>query len=141
MPLKRKKSKIYLISATLQLQPALSNVTTSLKPSPKSSKRSSPAPPPMLIYQLANAHEHRHNYAERAIQTFKNHFLSILHGCDTRWPSHLWCSLIPQTVITLNMLRGSQINPKLSAYNQLFGNFDFNRTLMAPLGTKCIIFE
>ena len=94
-----------------------------------------------LKYQLANAHDHRHNYAERAIQTFKNHFISILHGCDSRWPAHLWCRIIPQTVMSLNMLRASRINPKLSAYNQLFGNFDFNRTPMAPLGTKCIIFE
>ena len=35
-----------------------------------------------LQYQLASPHDHRLNPAERAIQTFKNHFIANLHGCD-----------------------------------------------------------
>ena len=35
-----------------------------------------------LKYQLASPHDHRLNPAERAIQSFKNHFISNLHGCD-----------------------------------------------------------
>ena len=94
-----------------------------------------------LKYQLATPHDHRNNYAERAIQTFKNHFISIMNGCDIKFPPHLWCRLIYQAVITLNMLRRSRINPKLSAYNQIFGNFDFNATPLAPCGMKAIIYE
>ncbi len=55
-------------------------------------------------YQLANAHDHRHNLAERAICTFKSHFISILNGTDSCCLPHLWCRLIPQAVTTLNML-------------------------------------
>jgi len=94
-----------------------------------------------LQYQLATPYDHRNNFAERAIQTFKSHFISILNGTDSDFPSHLWCRLIYQAVITLNMLRRSRINPKLSAYNQIFGNFDFNATPLAPCGMKAIIYE
>jgi len=94
-----------------------------------------------LRYQLASPHDHRLNPAERAIQTFKNHFIAYLQGCDKRRPKYLWCQFIPQTVMTLNMLRQSRINPKLSAHDQLFGTFNYNRTPLAPLGTKVIIHE
>jgi hypothetical protein len=47
---------------------------------------------------------------------------------------HLWCRLIPQANITLNLLRGSRVNPKLSAYAQVHVPFDFNRTPLAPPG-------
>lgn len=36
------------------------------------------------------------------------------------------------------MLRSSRINPLLSAYAYLFGNFDFNQTPMAPPDTKVV---
>ena len=94
-----------------------------------------------LDYQLASPHDHRLNPAERAVQTFKNHFIAILAGCDSRFPKYLWCRLVFQAVRTLNMLRISRINPKLSAHDQVFGVFDYNRTPLAPLGTKIIIHE
>ena len=43
--------------------------------------------------------------------------------------------------MTLNMLRRSRINPKMSAYTQLFGSFDYNQTPLAPLGTKTFVHE
>jgi hypothetical protein len=93
-----------------------------------------------LQYQLASPHnQHRLNPAERAIQTFKKHFISCLNGTDTWFPPHSWCRLIPQVVMTLNMLRTSRISPKLLAYSQLFGHFDYNKTPLAPLGTKVVI--
>ena len=94
-----------------------------------------------LKYQLASPHDHRLNPAERAVQTFKNHYIAILHGSDERFPKYLWCRILPQAVMTLNMLRKSRINPKLSAHDQLFGTFNYNRTPLAPLGTKVIIHE
>jgi hypothetical protein len=39
------------------------------------------------------------------------------------------------------MCRQSRINPQLSAYQQIWGNFDFNRTPMAPPGCKVIVHE
>ena len=43
--------------------------------------------------------------------------------------------------MTLNMLQRSRINPKMSAYTQLFGSFDYNRTPLAPSGTKAFVHE
>ena len=92
-----------------------------------------------IDYQLASPNDHRLNPAERAIQTFKNHLISILHGTDKQFPAWLWCQILPQVIITLNMLRRSRINHKLSAYEQIFGVFDYNRTPLAPIGTKSVV--
>ena len=40
--------------------------------------------------------------------------------------------------MTLNLLRQSRINPRLSAYAQLEGIFDYNKTPMAPPGIRVI---
>jgi hypothetical protein len=79
--------------------------------------------------------------AERAIQTFKNHFIAILAGTDPAFPLHLWDKLIPQAETTLNLLRQSRQHPQLSAHTHLFGPFDYNRTPLAPLGTKAIVHD
>ena len=94
-----------------------------------------------LDYQLASPYDHRLNPAKQQVQTFKNHLISNLHGCDTSFPAYKWCSIIRQCEMTLNMLRRSRINPKLSAYTQLFGMFDYNQTPLAPLGTKAFVHE
>ena len=39
------------------------------------------------------------------------------------------------------MLRASRINPKKSAYNELWGNFDFNKTPLAPPGCLVVAHE
>lgn len=92
-------------------------------------------------YQLVPPHVHRRNSAERAISTFKDHFLAGLCSANSKFPVHLWDRLIPQCVETLNMLRASRLNNKLSAYTQLNGVFDFNRTPLAPPGTRVIVHE
>ena len=92
-------------------------------------------------FQLVLPNLHRQNSVERAIQTFKNHFVAGLASVNKNFPFHLWCSLLPHCPLTLNLLRPSRINPKLSAYAQLHGAFDFNRTPLAPTGTKTIIHD
>ena len=91
--------------------------------------------------QLAPPHMHRRNLAERAIRTFKEHFVSIRAGCDPRLPKNLWCRLIPQAVITLNLMRPSRLHPKLSAYAHIHGEFDYNRTPLAPPGSQVLVHE
>jgi hypothetical protein len=54
---------------------------------------------------------------------------------------HLWDIILPQAVITLNMLRTSRINPKLSAATHIFGQYDYNIAPMAPPGTRIISHE
>ena len=94
-----------------------------------------------ISYQLVPPGVHRRNAAERAIRSFKNHFLSILSGTDPNFPLKLWDLLIPQAVITLNLLRASRINPQLSAYAQIHGQFCFHKTPMGIPGCKVIIHE
>lgn len=92
-----------------------------------------------IEYQLVPPHIHRRNAAERAIRTFKNHFIAGLCSTDGNFPLNLWDYLLPQAEITLNLLRPSRINPKLSAYAQLHGAFDFNKTPLAPPGTRVLV--
>jgi hypothetical protein len=94
-----------------------------------------------IDFQLVPPHVHRRNAAERAIRTFKNHFIAGLCSTDKDFPLHLWDRLLPQALISLNLLRGSRINPRLSAYAQLHGDFDYNRTPLAPPGTRVFVHE
>jgi hypothetical protein len=94
-----------------------------------------------ITYQLTPPHIHRRDNAERAIQTFKNHFIAGLCSVDPNFPLKLWDKLLPQSTITLNLLRKSRINPRMSAYAQLNGHFDFNRSTLAPPGTRIIAHE
>ena len=89
-----------------------------------------------IDFQLVPPNIHRRNAAERAIRTFKAHFLSGLATCDPNFPISEWDRLLPQAEITLNLLRNCRYNPALSSYAALFGAFDFNRTPVAPFGTK-----
>ena len=60
---------------------------------------------------------------------------------DKNFPLHLWCRLLDQAELTLNMLCMSTINPNLSAHEQINGTHDFNATPLAPPGTRCIAHE
>jgi hypothetical protein len=55
-------------------------------------------------FQLVPPDMHCRNHAERAIRTFKAHFLSILAGVDPTFPPYLWDLLLPQAELTLNLL-------------------------------------
>lgn len=89
-------------------------------------------------YQLVTPHSHRDNISERAIQAFKHHFKAILAGVDPQFLIVLWDLLLQQTTITLNLLMSAQINPKLSTYSCLKGNFNFNATPLFPPGARLL---
>ena len=92
-----------------------------------------------VTFEKVPPHIHRRNAAERAICTFKNHFLAGLASMDPTFPITQWDRLLEQAELTLNLLRSSRVNQKLSAYTYLFGNFDFNKTPLAPPGTKVAV--
>jgi hypothetical protein len=94
-----------------------------------------------ITFQLVPPYSHRRNSAERAIISFKYHLIAGLCSTEKSFPRHLWDRLLPQTVMTLNMLRTSRINPKLSAATHIFGQYGFNRAPMAPQGTRIIAHE
>ena len=87
-----------------------------------------------MKYELVPPGNHRRNQAERAIQTFKAHFISILAGVDDKFPLSLWCQLLEPAELTLNLLRQSRITPNISAYTHVHGPHDYMRKPMAPLG-------
>jgi hypothetical protein len=84
--------------------------------------------------ELTPADQHRRNAAERAIQTFKGHFIAVLAGVDSSFPINQWDELLPQTVLTLNLLRQSNVAPNISAWAYHHGSFDYNRMPLAPMG-------
>ncbi len=84
---------------------------------------------------------HRRNAAEVAIQNFKAHFLSVLAGAAEDFPPSLWDCLLPQTEITLNLLRQSNATPTVSAYAHLCGPFDYNKMPLAPMGCAVQVHE
>jgi hypothetical protein len=94
-----------------------------------------------ITFQLVPPYSHRQNSAERAIRSFKDHLIAGLCSTDKSFPMHLWDRLLQQAVMTLNMLRTSRINPKLSAATHIFGQYDFNKAPMAPPGTRIIAHE
>jgi hypothetical protein len=91
--------------------------------------------------QLVPPNNHRRNLAERAIQTFKSHFIAIIAGVDHTFPMRLWDKLLPQTIVTLNLLRQSNGVPTISAYQYVRGTFDYNKTPLGPMGSAVQMHE
>jgi len=72
-----------------------------------------------MTYELVPPGQHRRNQAERAIQTFKSHFISILAGVDDKFPLSLWCHLLEPTELTLNLLRQSRVTPNDALHSRM----------------------
>ena len=87
-----------------------------------------------IEFELVPPGNHKRNQAERAIQTFKAHFIAILAGVDNKFPLSLWCHLLEPTEITLNLLRQSKMVPKISAFAHVHGHHDYMKKPFAPLG-------
>ena len=79
------------------------------------------------------------NIAERAIRTFKAHFLSVLAGLDPTFPKFMWDNLLVQTELTINLLQQATLNPSMSAWEYSNGAFDYTVTPLGPIGCKIII--
>ena len=94
-----------------------------------------------IKYQLATPGQHCAKAAKHAICTFKNHFVTGLCSTNKNSPLHLWDRLIKQVVITLNLLCGSRINPKQSAWLQLHGPYNHNAWPLAPPGMHALVHE
>jgi hypothetical protein len=91
--------------------------------------------------QLVPPDNHRRNLAERAIQTFKNHFKSVIAGVDESFPMRIWDKILPQVFLTLNLLRQLNVAATVSAYAYINGPFDYNAMPLAPMGCAVQIDE
>jgi hypothetical protein len=96
--------------------------------------------PPISI-QYVPPGNHRANKAERAIRSWKNHFISGLVSTDNNFPMEAWDELIYQAELTLNLLRSSAVCPYVSAWQQLHGSYDFLSNPIAPPGMKIVAHE
>jgi hypothetical protein len=94
-----------------------------------------------LKYQLVPPHIHQQNAAERAIRTFKNHFIAGLCSAAEDFPLRLWDKLLLQAELTINLLRASWVDPTISAYEAINGPFDYNAIPLAPPGCKIVVHE
>ncbi len=87
-----------------------------------------------MDYELVPPGQHRHNQAERAIQTFKAHFISILASVNDKFPLLYWCHLLKPTELTLNLLHQSRVAPKILAFTHVHGTQDYTPKPFAPIG-------
>ncbi len=78
-----------------------------------------------MTHELVPPGNHRCNLAERMIQTFKHHFISILNGVDDEFPLSLWCHNLASAELTVNLLCQSYIAPKISAYAHIHGQHNY----------------
>ena len=81
--------------------------------------------------ELTPVAHHRTNKAERAISTWKDHFIAVLATTDPSSPLSLWEDYFEQSEMTLNCMRSSPASPLLSAWEALCGRFDIMATPIA----------
>ena len=89
-------------------------------------------------YQFVPSNTHRSNAAERAIRIFKALFISILAGIVPDFLQNLWDLLLPQTEVTLNLLRQATLDPSRSARAYFHGPLNYDATPLGPLGCYII---
>jgi hypothetical protein len=94
-----------------------------------------------MTYQLFPPDDHQRNLAEKALQTWKDHFISVLIGTADTFPLHLWCQAIPQMELQLLLLCQSRVNPRVSAYAHVYGQHDYNAEPFVPIGMETLVHE
>ena len=83
-----------------------------------------------MTFQLVPPDDHRCNLAEKAIQTWKYHFIGVVSGTAATFPVHLWCQAISQVERQLFLLRQPPVHPQVSAYAQVYGPHDYNASFI-----------
>jgi hypothetical protein len=65
------------------------------------------------------------------VQTY---FIVILSRDDGRFPLSLWCYLVRPAELTVNLLRQSNVTPKILAYIHVHGQHNYMNHPFTPLG-------
>ncbi len=87
------------------------------------------------------SHNHQVNAAKRAIALFKEQFITGLATVDRNCPLQLWDEFLHQFKLTLNLLRFSCRDPSKFANEEVHSPYDFNKTPIAPIGTKGLVYN
>ena len=72
--------------------------------------------------------------AEKTNQVFKEYFVSVLCGVDTKFLKLLWCRILQQTENQVNLPRKVRVDPRKSSFEILNGKHNYNANLFALLG-------
>ena len=100
------------------------------------------SPSVSVTVQFQPPSNHRTNFAERAIRTFKNHMIATLSSVHTQFPLDLWDQLLPHIELTLNHLRPFHGNPSISAHHGIHANpVDFLAHPLHPPGQLVVVHE
>ncbi|EJK70474.1 hypothetical protein THAOC_08166 [Thalassiosira oceanica] len=92
--------------------------------------------------QFCPPDDHKQNGpGERAVSTAKEYFIGLLATVDPMCPIQLWDEFLEQLQIVMNLLRTSRRDPSKSAYEDLFGQFDYNKTPIAVVGSKALAYD
>ena len=89
-----------------------------------------------MTYKLVPPEEHQRNMAEKAIQTFKDHFIGVLSGCAPSMQIHLWCQLLAQVKWQLLLLRQSWVHLNVSGYVHVYNQHGYNQYSFSPWAWK-----
>jgi hypothetical protein len=90
---------------------------------------------------LVPPHNHRSNTTKCTTSTFKEYFISALATVNQNCPLQLWDDFLPQVELTLNLLQFSSWDPTKSASKEVDGKFDYNKTPLAPLGIRGLVYD
>ena len=94
-----------------------------------------------LEYELLPKGQNRRNISERALQTWRSHTIGALSGVSENSPLSLWDELLSQLDMQVNLLRFSNVNPKVFSWIVLNGAHDFNMHPLALLGVEIQMLE
>jgi hypothetical protein len=92
-----------------------------------------------MTYKLVSPDDHWRNLAKKAIQTFKDHMISMLSGCSPTMPMHLWYQLFPQIECQLLLLCQSESYPNILAYAHVYGHHNYNCHSFVPIGMEALV--
>jgi hypothetical protein len=129
-------TKVFAILRVWDYQPALNVMDNECSKAVEKHIRAN-----KMTIQLFPPHNDRVNAAKRATGTFKEHFVAALATVNNLCPLQLWDKFLPQVQLALNLLCFSCCNPPISANHKLYGPFDINKTPLAPLGTKALVYD
>ena len=92
-----------------------------------------------VSFQYVPANTHRRNRAERAIRSWKNHFLATLATTDPYMPKNIWDELVAQAELTLSHLRAYTPDTSLSSYEGIHGSkYNFNAHPINVAGVRTV---
>ena len=94
-----------------------------------------------MSYQLVPPDNHHQHISERAIQTWKSHFIGVLAGIAATFPLHLWCQIIPQAERQIILVSQTNLNPNISEYTYVYGQNDENATPFVPIGMESLVHD